>query len=43
MKSRTIQINYLARVEGETGMTLTIRNGQVMDVKLRIFEPPRLF
>ncbi len=43
MKGRTIKIDYLARVEGETGMELTIRKGQVQDVQLRIFEPPRLF
>jgi coenzyme F420-reducing hydrogenase alpha subunit len=43
MSRRTIKVDYLARVEGEGGMTLRIRNGQVTDVELKIFEPPRFF
>ena len=43
MTSRTIKVDYLARVEGESGMWVRIRNGQVADVKLKIFEPPRFF
>jgi coenzyme F420-reducing hydrogenase alpha subunit len=33
----------LTRVEGEGGLTLRIRDGQVDGVELNIFEPPRLF
>jgi coenzyme F420-reducing hydrogenase alpha subunit len=33
----------LARVEGEGGLTLSLRGGRVTDVKLRIYEPPRFF
>jgi coenzyme F420-reducing hydrogenase alpha subunit len=33
----------LARVEGEGGLEVRVRNGRVADVKFRIFEPPRLF
>jgi len=41
--SRTIRVDYLARVEGEGGVYIRIRDGQVKDVKLKIFEPPRYF
>lgn len=43
MTSRTIEVDYLARVEGEGGMSVRIRGGKVEDVQLRIFEPPRFF
>jgi sulfhydrogenase subunit alpha len=43
MSTKTIQVNYLARVEGEGAMSIKIREGQVEDVQLRIFEPPRFF
>jgi coenzyme F420-reducing hydrogenase alpha subunit len=42
-KSRTIKVDYLARVEGEGGLTVTIENQTVVDVQLKIFEPPRFF
>jgi coenzyme F420-reducing hydrogenase alpha subunit len=40
---RTIKTDYLARVEGEGAMTVRLRDGEVEDVELRIFEPPRFF
>jgi coenzyme F420-reducing hydrogenase alpha subunit len=40
---RTIQTDYLARVEGEGAMSVRLRDGEVEDVELRIFEPPRFF
>jgi len=43
MKSRTIKVDYLARVEGEGGLNIRIKDDKVVDVKLRIFEPPRFF
>jgi coenzyme F420-reducing hydrogenase alpha subunit len=43
MADRTIVTEYLARVEGEGGMRVEIEDGQVADVKLRIYEPPRFF
>ncbi len=43
MKSRTIKVNYLARVEGEGALYVKIRNNRVTDVKFKIWEPPRLF
>ena len=42
-KSRNIKVAMLARVEGEGGLEVRVRNGKVADVKFRIFEPPRLF
>ena len=42
-KSRTISIDLVARVEGEGALRVTVENGQVQDVQLRIFEPPRFF
>jgi len=43
MKSRTIHVDYLARVEGEGALSVKIKDQQVTDVKLKIFEPPRFF
>src|SRR6188508_2402330 len=40
---RTIRVRAMTRVEGEGGLHLRIRSGQIEDVQLRIFEPPRLF
>ncbi len=42
-KTRTIKVDYLARVEGEGALHLEIEKGEVKDVKLKIFEPPRFF
>jgi len=40
---RTINTDYLARVEGEGAMTVVLADGEVERVELRIFEPPRFF
>ena len=42
-KTRTINVDYLARVEGEGALYVKTRGDVVEDVKLRIFEPPRFF
>jgi sulfhydrogenase subunit alpha len=42
-KTKTIRVNYLARVEGEGGLFVKIKGDTVLDVKLNIFEPPRFF
>lgn len=42
-KTRTIKVDYLARVEGEGGMLVRIKAGKLAEVKLNIFEPPRFF
>ena len=41
--TRTIKIDMMARVEGEGALNVTVKDGQVQDVQLRIFEPPRFF
>lgn len=43
MATRTIAVDYLARVEGEGALTLVIRDGVVEEAALKIFEPPRYF
>ena len=43
MKNKTIKVDYLARVEGEGALYLKIKNDEVADVQLQIFEPPRFF
>ncbi len=42
-KSRTIKVDCLARVEGEGALFVKLKGDKVTDVKLKIFEPPRLF
>lgn len=42
-KSRTIKVDYLARVEGEGALYVKIKDNVVKDVKLKIMEPPRFF
>jgi coenzyme F420-reducing hydrogenase alpha subunit len=41
--SRTIKVDTLARVEGDGALYVKIKNGNVEDVKFKIWEPPRLF
>ncbi len=43
MSTRTIKVGYLARVEGEGGLLLQIKDGRVVKANLNIFEPPRFF
>jgi coenzyme F420-reducing hydrogenase alpha subunit len=43
MKTGTIKVDYLARVEGEGALYIKIKGGAVEDVRLKIFEPPRFF
>jgi sulfhydrogenase subunit alpha len=43
MATRTIRVDYIARVEGESSLDLHIRDGTVDRVRLAIFEPPRFF
>ena len=38
-----IEVPVLARVEGEASLQLRARGGRIEALKLRIFEPPRLF
>ena len=43
MPSKTIDVDALARVEGEGALNLKIKDRKVTDAKLRIYEPPRFF
>ncbi len=43
MPTKTIKVDYLARVEGEGALYVKIKDKKVDDVKLKIFEPPRFF
>jgi coenzyme F420-reducing hydrogenase alpha subunit len=41
--TRTIQVDTLARVEGEGALYLRIEGDRLVDLAFRIFEPPRFF
>jgi coenzyme F420-reducing hydrogenase alpha subunit len=43
MPTRVIQVDSLARVEGEGALFIQLSGKTVLDVKLKIFEPPRFF
>src|SRR5581483_5280260 len=43
MKTRTIRVDTLARVEGEGSLYIKMTGERVADVKLKIYEPPRFF
>lgn len=42
-KQLDIRVPMLARVEGEGALELSIRDGAIDEMRLRIYEPPRLF
>jgi len=43
MNAKSIKVEFLTRVEGEGGLFVRVKDQRVLDVKLRIFEPPRFF
>ena len=43
LRGRSIAVPALTRVEGEGGLEVVIRDGQVTDARLDIYEPPRFF
>jgi coenzyme F420-reducing hydrogenase alpha subunit len=43
IKSRRVEVDYLARVEGEGALLVDVEDGELRDVQLKIFEPPRFF
>jgi coenzyme F420-reducing hydrogenase alpha subunit len=43
MTGKTIKVDVLTRVEGEGSLQIKFRGERVEDVKLTIFEPPRMF
>ncbi len=42
-QTRTIKVDALARVEGEGALYVRVKDGEIKDLKFRIFEPPRFF
>lgn len=42
-ENRVIEVKALARVEGEGALTLRLDGDQVVEAKLRIYEPPRFY
>jgi len=42
-KTRDLTVEGLSRVEGEGAMHVVLTEGEVADIKLRIYEPPRFF
>jgi sulfhydrogenase subunit alpha len=40
---RTVTVPALARVEGEGGLEVVVRDGRVIEARLDIYEPPRFF
>jgi sulfhydrogenase subunit alpha len=40
---RTLGVKAIARVEGEGALRVSIRDGEVVDLQLDIYEPPRFF
>ncbi len=43
MVTKSIMVDYLARVEGEGALDLQVSDGRVTSAQLKIFEPPRFF
>ncbi|MFO0588054.1 MAG: nickel-dependent hydrogenase large subunit [Polyangiaceae bacterium] len=43
MSARTIEVAYMARVEGEASLVVRLKGEDVVGVEFKIFEPPRLF
>jgi sulfhydrogenase subunit alpha len=42
-ETKTIKVDYLARVEGEGAMKVVVRDGRIESAEFNIFEPPRFF
>ena len=42
-REKTVKVEYLTRVEGEGGVYVRAEGGELREVKLNIFEPPRFF
>lgn len=43
MNVKSFKVDVLARIEGEAGFRVKIKDRQVKEVKLNVFEPPRFF
>jgi coenzyme F420-reducing hydrogenase alpha subunit len=40
---RSVEVPVIARVEGEGALHITARDGEILDLRLEIYEPPRFF
>lgn len=43
MNARRIKVDYMARVEGEASLDVEVVDGRIVNLQLRVFEPPRFF
>ncbi len=43
MTTRSVEVPVIARVEGEGALHLTVQDGDITDLRLEIYEPPRFF
>lgn len=43
MNTKTIKVDYLARVEGEGALLVKIKDKKISKLEFKIFEPPRFF
>jgi coenzyme F420-reducing hydrogenase alpha subunit len=43
MTHRSVEVPVIARVEGEGALHLAVDDGQITDLRLEIYEPPRFF
>ena len=43
MEIRSIDVPALARVEGEGGLYIGVKDGKVDEIRINIYEPPRFF
>lgn len=43
MTTKQIQVDYMARVEGEGKLDIVVENGDIKHLELNIWEPPRLY
>lgn len=43
MGRREVTVDYMSRVEGEAALNIEVQDGEVTDLQLRLYEPPRFF
>ncbi len=43
MTHRQVEVPVIARVEGEGALHITAKDGEILDLRLEIYEPPRFF
>lgn len=43
MDRREIKVDYMSRVEGETALDIEVQDGEITNLQLRLYEPPRFF